>query len=65
MRSLKEQRQSTDDELRSDAWNTYMRDKENEIEDLKLSLWMARSTVWLLVVILVSAASIFMMRAYA
>lgn len=65
MKSLKEQRQSTDDELRSDAWNTYMRDKENEIEDLKLSLWMARSTVWLLVVILVSAASIFIMRAYA
>lgn len=65
MKSLKEQRRFTEDELRSDAWNTYMRDKENEIEDLKLSLWMARSTVWLLVVILVSAASIFMMRAYA
>lgn len=65
MKSLKEQRRFTEDELRSDAWNTYMRDKENEIEDLKLSLWMARSTVWLLVVILVSAASIFMMRVYA
>jgi len=65
MKSLKEQRQSTDDELRSDAWNAYMRDKENEIEDLKLNLWVARSTVWLLVVILVSAASIFMMGAYA
>lgn len=65
MKSLKEQRRFTEDELRSDAWNTYMRDKENEIEDLKLSLWMARSTVWLLVVILVSMASIIIMRAYA
>jgi hypothetical protein len=65
MKSIKEQRRFTEDELRSDAWNTYMRDKENEIEDLKLNLWVARSTVWLLVVILVSAASILMMRAYA
>lgn len=61
MKSIKEQRLQSADELRSDAWNTYMQDKENEIEDLRLSLWMARSTVWLLVVVLVSAISILAM----